>query len=171
MSDILSPRTKKPLINADYVRSILRYDPETGLIHWLTTGTGRKPSLIAGSRQASGYWVTGIKNRIYKNHQLALLLATGRWPEHDVDHINGVKEDNRLCNLREVDHQINTQNRLKAHSNNVSGLLGAHKRKQRFIARILVNGTPHYLGTYQTAEEAHEAYINAKRSLHPGNTL
>lgn len=171
MSDIISPRIKKDLPTAEYVRSVLAYDPETGVLRWLTTGTGRKPSLVAGSRQASGYWVTGIQNRIYKNHQLALLLSTGRWPEHDVDHINGVKEDNRLCNLREVDHQSNTQNRLKAHSNNVSGILGVHKRKQRFMARILVNGSPHHLGTYPTAEEAHAAYLQAKRSLHPGCTL
>lgn len=171
MSDILHAPTKKILPTAEYVRSVLSYDPETGVLRWLKSGTGRKPSLVAGHRQASGYWVTGIQNHLYKNHQLALLLSTGRWPEHDVDHINGDKEDNRLCNLREVDHQSNTQNRLKAHSNNISGILGVHKRKQSFMARILVNGTPHHLGTYKTAEEAHTAYLEAKRRLHPGCTL
>lgn len=171
MSDIISPRIKKDLPTAEYVRSQLSYAPETGVLRWLKSGPSRRKSLVAGTITAEGYLRTHFNNHFLLNHRLAWFITYGYWPTNQIDHINGDRADNRLCNLREVDNQRNTQNRVAAHSNNISRLLGVRKRKQRFMARILVNGTPHHLGTYPTAEEAHAAYLQAKRSLHPGCTL
>jgi hypothetical protein len=82
---------------------------------------------------------------------------------------HGVRSDNRLENLREVSQQVNCQNRRKAHG--VSGLLGAHPHQGRFSSSIRYGGKNHYLGIFDTAEEAHAAYLEAKRKHHEGSTL
>lgn len=168
MSDILSP-----LIDAEYARSVLRYDPETGLLHWLKSGPGRKLSLVAGTRNKLGYWVTSIQHHLYANHRLAMLLTHGRWPEHEVDHINGIRDDNRLVNLREVSKSVNMQNRASAQSNSRTGLLGASRARGRngYASYIHIDGKNIRLGTYETAEAAHKAHLEARRKHYQGNTL
>ncbi len=171
MSIILHTPAKESIIDADYAKTILSYDPDTGLLHWLNHSPSRKKSLIAGCDHGNGYWATSIKYRLYYNHRLAILLTYGRWPEYEIDHINGIRNDNRLCNLREVSRTLNIQNRSSAKNNNGSNILGAHKHKNGYISRITVNRKQHYLGYYQTAEDAHAAYLQAKRRLHPGCTI
>ena len=94
-------------------------------------------------------------------------------PSGDLDHINGIRDDNRLENLRDNGRNSNAQNERKARSNNKStGLLGAYKRcKTAFRAIIHVNGSPLHLGTYKTAQEAHDVYVLAKRKYHAGCTI
>lgn len=171
MSDILRAPTKKVLPTAEYVRSVLSYDPETGLLHWLKSGPSRRKSLVAGTDHGNGYWATHVQNRLCYNHRLALLLTYGKWPEHEVDHINGIRSDNRLCNLREVSRTWNMQNRLIPKKHNASKVLGAHKHGSGYVSRITVNRKQNYLGYFKTAEEAHSAYLEAKRRLHPGCTI
>ncbi len=91
-----------------------------------------------------------------------------------IDHINGVKSDNRLENLRLATPTQNCQNRRVAQSNNAStGLLGAYLNKKtgRYYSRIHVDGKSRSLGYFGTAEEAHAAYVTAKRELHPFCTI
>lgn len=90
-----------------------------------------------------------------------------------MDHINCVRDDNRIENLRAADNAENQGNRRKARSDSSTGVIGAtwHQRSKKFQAMIRAGGKQKYLGLFPTAEEAHQAYLKAKRELHPFCTL
>jgi len=145
----------------------LHYNPETGVF----TKNG-KP---VGWKNTVGYWsvrfnVFGKKHE--QAHRVAFYLMTGRMPV-EVDHINGDKLDNRWVNLREVTSSVNKQNARKARVNNKTGLLGVcyKPKRNKYHAQIVVNRRHYHLGYYDTAEEAHEAYLEAKRKMHEGCTI
>ena len=151
---------------------LLHYDPESGLFTWKNPqATNVKVGQVAGSVKSNGYLQCQIDGKRYLVHRLAWLYMTGEWPENDIDHINRIKSDNRWENLRKVTRTINAQNLRKATSTSISGLLGAHKERDRWSAKIRVNGRRVYLGRFDTPEEAHAAYVRAKRELHDGCTI
>lgn len=96
---------------------------------------------------------------------------TGKWPELPIDHINGVKDDNRWLNLREVPTKVNLQNRHKPNVTNSTGLLGVFPRNGKFKAALWSDGKSRHLGTFDTPEEAHQKYLEEKRKLHEGCTI
>jgi hypothetical protein len=103
---------------------------------------------------------------------LVWLWVNGSWPIGEIDHIDGDKLNNRIANLRDVDRATNTQNSKKARRNNKSsGLLGSYKSGNRWQAQIRINGVCMTLGSFGTPEEAHAAYLGAKRLFHPGCTI
>lgn len=165
---------KRENISADEVRRLLTYDPITGIFtRKVTTCPRGKAGATAGTRNDGGYILIALHSLQYRAHRLAWLYMTGAWPKYEVDHRNGVRDDNRWDNLRDLPTSINAQNRRKAQSNSKTGLLGASwsKREQRFIARIKVDGHYMSLGQHHTAEAAHAAYITAKRAHHLGCTI
>jgi hypothetical protein len=97
----------------------------------------------------------------------------GSWPANTIDHINGIKTDNRIENLRDVTAAVNKQNMRAARSDSRSGLIGAIWQEDRksWKAEIAVGGKKKMLGRFKTAEAAHEAYVLAKRTVHEGCTL
>jgi HNH endonuclease len=104
-------------------------------------------------------------------HRLAWLYVHGIWPERKIDHINGNPCDNRLVNLRDVSQAQNMQNYRKAKSGSALGIQGVTRNGTGFMAQLTVNYKNVYLGTFRTSEAAHEAYLVAKRNLHPFSTL
>ena len=141
-------------LTAKYVKSVLDYDPETGIFTWTKTGSGiiRK---IAGSKNSYGYINIGINRKIYRANRLAWLIIAGEWPKNFIDHINGIKDDNRWCNLREA---TNTQNKQNGgvYKNNNSGTKGVyyHKGNKKYFARITVNKEDIHLGYYEKKKGA-----------------
>jgi hypothetical protein len=89
-----------------------------------------------------------------------------------IDHINGVSSDNRICNLREATISENGQNRKRG-KNNTSGFTGVswHKSKNKWCSQIRVNGDLIALGSFDTPQEANDAYLLAKSKLHPFNPI
>ena len=160
-------------INSTRLREILNYDPDTGVFTWIV-----KPnkSLSAG-RQAGcisrGYRKIHIDNKNYQAHRLAWLYVYGELPQQMLDHINGNGLDNRISNLREATTKQNAENIYGPQSNNTSGYLGVHwiPHKRKWRSRIMNNGKKLSLGYFFTKEEAYEAYIVAKRVLHPFTNL
>lgn len=153
---------------------LLVYDRATGEFRWKVSRGRSKAGSIAGRKSRLGYTQIRIDGRIYMSHRIAWLYETGGAPNGDIDHINGEKSDNRIDNLRDVTRAVNQQNRKTAQANNNStGLLGAYKTGTpgRYFARIRVDGKIHHIGVYGSAEEAHQAYLQAKRKMHIGNTL
>lgn len=161
------------LSDYEFLKSRLEYDKETGLFIRIKNVSGNKGGVgnVAGNIGDEGYIVINFRGKKKKAHRLAWLYMTGEWPEKDVDHMNGDRADNRWINLRAADDSINAQNQRKASSNNKSGYLGVSQKGNRFKASIRSEGKRIYLGLFDTAIIAHEAYVEAKRKLHPGNTL
>lgn len=160
---------------------MLSYDPSTGFLHWKVDrhcGRGRvfaRAGTRAGSiDKSTGYERISVNYVHCHSHRLSWLLTHGVWPSGDIDHINGNPSDNRLSNLRDVPHRVNLQNRRKANANNRCGMLGVTERPSgRFAAAITAptDGSRLSLGLYDSPGEAHEAYLTAKRELHPGCTI
>lgn len=153
----------------------LSYDSETGEFHWINRPSNRvRLGDVAGSANRHGYVQIRIDGRFYMAHRLAFLFKCGKWPTEDVDHIDGVKTNNRFDNLRLASDEINAQNlRTAKSSNKSSGVLGVyyHRRARRWMSTIYVNGKHKYLGLFDTPEQAHQAYLNEKRIHHPGCTI
>lgn len=165
-------KPKESALTQERLMELLRYEHETGNFYWRTTGKGRKNICEpAGALDGDGYRRIHITSGIYSCHRLAWLWMTGEWPTHDLDHINGVRDDNRWDNIREATSALNAQNRRRAAKTSSTGYLGVVPYENRFQAQIKVNGKTTHLGSYKTAQEAHGVYVNAKRLLHVGNTL
>jgi len=153
---------------------VLHYSPATGCFTNMKKPPRGRDSLIAGSEHRTGYWQVSVKGRLYLAHRLAWLFHYGKWPDHSIDHINGDKQDNRICNLRDVPQHINAQNRRKVFANKKSAApLGVTlvKKTGKWEAQIKVNNRSVSLGKFSDMHEAHAAYVQAKRELHEGNTL
>jgi len=122
---------------------------------------------MAGGDHGSGYKVIGVDGKLYLAHRLAWFFVHGNWPSDQIDHINGIKDDNRICNLREATTSENHQNMPLIKSNR-SGAVGVHwdRASGRWMAQIAVNRRRKTLGRFDTVEDAARAYQEAKAHLH-----
>lgn len=143
------------------IKECLRYDPETGKIFWAKNRRRVMAGDEAGTPHVTGYVLIRVGQRSYRSHRIAWFLHHGRWPEKEIDHINGIKDDNRLCNLREVTHQENTRNSRRFRE--TGKLPGTFKRMTKdgpvWEGKRQRNGQYIYLGRFKTEREAHEAYL------------
>lgn len=168
---------KKDLLTAERLREIMDYDPETGVFTWRKGVKFHKAGTRVGWMEFWGYWVVGIDRHQYRLCRLAWLYMTGKWPKDEIDHINTVRSDDCFANLREATRSMNAQNLRKPHKDNEHGLAGIMRYKKnwstkiRWTAQIMVNGERHHLGVFGTPEDAHLAYLEAKRELHEGCTI
>jgi len=157
------------MITQEELKSLLSYDKNTGLFKWIKTvsATGIKHS-NAGCLSPIGYIYIGINRKSYKAHRLAWLYVYGYIPKNQIDHINGNKADNRLCNLREVTTYQNALNQKLA-KNNTSGIKGISlcKKTNKWNVRITINGIRKSLGCFDDIELA-ELVIKEARDLYHG---
>ena len=157
----------EPALTVDRLREVFHYDLNTGVFTRLVrTGFRVRIGDEAGSLDAKGYIVIGIDRCVHKAHRLAWFYVHGVWPTGQIDHINADRADNSICNLRDVSQSLNQQNQKKARSNNRSGFFGVSKNKNRWMARINIDGTETYIGNFCTPELAQDAYLSAKQVHH-----
>lgn len=158
-------------LTAENLREYLSYDPETGLFTWVKSLNPRAPvGRVANCKLPTGYIQVSIFGEQYLAHRLAWFYHYGFWPKYQVDHINGVRDDNRISNLRDVPLHTNRENMRSPIGKNP--YLGASRRKDgKWIAQLRANKKTYWLGSYGTPEEAHAAYVEAKRKLHAGCTI
>jgi len=161
-----------PLVTAEHLRQVLDYDQETGKFFWKAPRSNVvKIGDEAGCVNHYGYHVISIACRYYRANRLAWLYVYGEWPKNYVDHINGVRLDNRIANLRDVPAKVNAENRKGPQKDNKVGVLGVSKKRKRWAARVKTEGKTKHLGCFDTPEEAHQAYLSAKRQIHVGCTI
>lgn len=168
----LNAHKKSVVVDASNVHDIFEY--ADGKLLWRSslTGKNRVKGNSAGYINKDGYIVVESAGKAIGAHRLVWLMHNGIWPVGEIDHMNGVRHDNRIENLRDVSHKTNTENRRKAVSGSMTGSLGVTIFKGgRYRARIKSDGKLVSLGIFDTAESAHAAYIDAKRVLHQGCTL
>lgn len=159
------------LSHAD-VASILDYDPDTGEFTWKNRvgNTRRWNGRKAGYVEAQGYICIKLFSRIYKIHRVAWLLTYGEWPEHEIDHINGLRSDNRIANLRDVTVQTNLRNATMSRKN-TTGATGVYRYGNTWRASIFINGRLKHLGSFTSLEEArrHRKAADAQFGYHPNH--
>lgn len=160
---------KRP--TAERVRSLFHYEPETGELTRRTSVGGVVTGSVAGSQGADRRVQLYVDGRNYRAHRVIWLLVTGAWPRLTIDHIDGDASNNRWSNLRDVSHRINLENRHGPTRANCNRMMGVSRNHDRFMARLKVDGKQVYLGTFDTPEEAHSAYLESKRTHHVGCTI
>jgi hypothetical protein len=159
-------------VDIDQIRSVLEYDSTSGEMRWKVNKGPARAGNRAGSVAKDGYRHAYVFGKTFQEHRLAWFMFYGVWPEQYIDHIDGNPSNNAISNLRDVSATINQQNQRRPNKKNKSsGYLGATFSDGKFSARIRVDGKPRYLGRFATAEEAHSAYLQAKRKLHEGCTI
>ena len=144
---------------------LFRYDYETGVLYWRWRVNNRVPkTLEAGAQNKSnGYLYVKVHGRRYLVHRVVMLMCYGFCGEGlDVDHINHVRNDNRLVNLRFVTRRENQRNQSLG-SKNTSGVTGVCflKARKKYMAQIRVDGENIFLGRFETLEEAAAARAEA----------
>ena len=159
-------------LTIDRLKEVLSYDPETGVFTHISPRKKIRVGEVSGHLDSSnGYITLRIDKKKYYGHRAAFLYMTGNWPNNVVDHIDGNRSNNKWENLRDVTRTVNQQNIKKAPASSLSGKLGAFKKKNRWASSIKSSGKVVRLGSFSTPEEAHAAYVSAKRNLHEGCTI
>ncbi len=156
-----------PTSPPETIEEAIEYDPETGLFRWkVLYNSSQVNGWFAGCLDGKGYFQITFQNKHRLAHRLGWYLSNGYWPKQ-LDHINRIKTDNRLSNLREVTRQQNSIN-TGVPSNNTSGHKGVVwiKRRNKWEARIKVSGVQKHLGYFETLEEAIAARKRGEAKYH-----
>lgn len=167
-SKVLGGVRRKESPDIDYLRRALIYDKETGLFR-RAIKTGRKANIgdVAGCVDKDGYIQIRLKGKMYPAHRLAWLYFYGEWPQDEIDHINCVKGDNRISNLRIATRRQNSMN-LKIYKSNKTGVKGVywHSKRKVFVAQIRANGKRFFVGNFNDVISASQAIERWKNDLH-----
>jgi hypothetical protein len=164
----------KELPSPELLRKLLRYEPETGELYWRE----RTPDMFPRGKQTAlhncsiwngrfahkpaftsttkwGYRQGSVFNKKLTGHRVAWAIQHGAWPSHEIDHINGVRDDNRLANLRDVTSSENGRNSRKP-AHNTSGSVGVSwcESRGKWVAYIRTNGKVVNLGRFSQKVDA-----------------
>ena len=144
------------------VKQILSYNPVSGKFNWLVSvGKRSVVGQEAGSINDEGYVYIQVSGKRYSGHRLAWFFVTGEVPTGQIDHINGVRDDNRFSNLRDVSQRENCGNRVRPNTMNTTGFLGVTLFRGEYLAQVTVNGCRHRK-SFSSAELAHQWYKEMK---------
>ena len=154
------------MITAERLRSVLSYDPRTGIFIWKQRKGRIRKGAIAGNRMPIGYVQIMVDNKNYTAHRLAWLYVYGKMPSSQVDHKNRIRDDNRIDNLRLATPRQNGANSWNE-AHNSSGYKGVsfNRYTGRYEAYISLSGRKKHLGRFNTPVEAHRAYCKVARQV------
>lgn len=139
----------------------LHYDPDLGKFRRRDTGK------ITGTPMETEYEIISIDGRRYLAHRLAFFYVNGRWPKEEIDHINGIRGDNRIYNLREASRKENARNRKRRHDS-ACKYKGTcfNKKIRKYHASIMIGGKQRHLGVFVDEVDAAKAYDAAAKKAY-----
>lgn len=150
----------KQSITQDDLKLRVHYDPETGIFTSLRTG---KPYKLP---QANTYLTISIRGKLYPASKLAWLYCHGYLSAKTIDHINRNKQDDRLCNLREVTASQNSHNKENRPNRlGYPGVVASQGTPTIYTARIMYKGKLHEIGRFDSLKKAAAAYREAKKKI------
>ena len=163
--------TKDKVSLIEVARNRLTYDPLTGVMRWKDDPSmpanwrSRFRGKEAGSLAANGYIIVAIGGFLMKGHRLIWAMENNEWPSMHIDHINGVRSDNRMENLRLASPADNARNMAKPRTN-TSGVVGVYffKQTQKWQAKIRVDGIQTHLGLFERFDDAVAARMAAQKA-------
>jgi hypothetical protein len=155
------------------IRQTFDYDSATGLLTWKVSRGRVSKGSEAGTLGQHGYVTLQVNGKRLRAHRAIWAHVYGVWPSLEIDHKDGNRANNRIENLREATSAENKQNLRGARSHSATGLLGVFKFRDggKFMAQIVKNGKGKHIGVFDSKEEAHAAYLEVKRQLHPMCTI
>lgn len=156
-------------LSVERLREALDYDPETGVFTRKRTSNinpRAQEGMKAGARCSNGYLCVRVDTTRYLSHRLAWFYVYGHWPK-ELDHVNGVKDDNRIANLRKATRSQNMANGPRQR-NNTSGAKGVcfDRTNAKWMAYVYMNGKMRNLGRFDSLEAAKAARLSAHRKAH-----
>lgn len=154
-------------IDTEILSKWLDYNPETGIITWKLSIGRAKAGKIAGNINQYGYIELHFKTKSYLAHRVAYSLVHGDISDKFIDHINGIRDDNRICNLRAASREENQRN-SKRRKDNKTGIKGVQyvERDKHYVATIRNGGKQIALGFFKNIEDAKSAREDAALKLH-----
>lgn len=152
-------------LDLERLMEVLAYDQDAGVFRWKVARGKRLAGDVAGTESTKGYWQIKVFQKVIEAHRLAWFFVHGVWPSHEVDHINCNKKDNRICNLRPANRSQNCANSHRRPWNQ-TGFKGVTRQGKKFSAQITLNTKVYHLGVFETAEDAHAAYVSAATAAH-----
>lgn len=169
-------------ITPDFLRSRLRYEPDTGRLFWkprtaehfegglvsAQTKANRFNGHFAGreafTAKSDGYHIGNLGGQMLKAHRVAWAIYYGEWPQNHIDHINRDRGDNRIANLRDATRHENNRNFPSAKGSS-SRFVGVHRKRNKWCAQIKIDGKSTHIGTFDTEAEAANAYREKAKSV------
>jgi hypothetical protein len=166
-------RSARNALTVDFIRAALSYDKRSGVLRWKVRSDARRcwnvrhAGNVAGCIDDKGYRKISVNGCLVSAHLLIWFYITGEWPEHEIDHANGNRSDNRWSNIRLATPSQNRWNSRKS-TRNTSGFKGVYwcEVMNAWSAQICAGGKRTYLGCFKTARMAHAAYCDAANRLH-----
>lgn len=151
----------------------LNYEKDTGIFRWKKSPANNIPAgSVAGATTSAGYTQITFQGGTCVAHRLVWLMEHGREPVGQIDHVNGIRNDNRIANLREATQSMNQQN-SKLRVDNKSGRKGVSwsRAANKWTAGIVVNKKRKHLGVFKDVETAYRAYVAAAAQYHQINSV
>ncbi|EHK4563528.1 HNH endonuclease [Salmonella enterica] len=157
---------KQLIMSVGDIRDLIDYNPETGILTAKVNFSGRQAGSVIGSQTWQGYYAFSLFGKKCFAHRLAWLLHYGEWPSQPIDHINGIKTDNSIKNLRLCSLSQNQFNK-PTQKNNTTGVKGVYwnKRDKRYVASVQFNGKKYSAGHHKDIESAKEAVMKLREKL------
>jgi hypothetical protein len=157
------------MITQQELKDKLEYDKDTGIFIWKVSNGGRSSAGKIAGGLSHGYREIKVNKKKYMSHRLAWLYVYGEFPKNHIDHINRVKDDNRICNLRDVTMAENNRN-IGIRKDNTSGHIGVVRDRTKWRAYITVNKKTINLGNHSQKEDAIKARKEAEIKYNCNNT-
>jgi len=154
-------KTATPKPTAELVRELFDYRAETGELVWKVLRPGTRCGEVAGTKATLGYNAIGINRKIYQARRIIWLWHTGKFPENEIRHINGIKDDDRIEFLYEIKKSLARPVIAK------SGMIGVTQYFNKWRARInTATGLTLHIGSFETADEAQDAFRKKHVEIH-----